>query len=321
MEDKNGKLKDALKHYDYVSQNRYQVMSKLLSDGYPESEIIEEFDNYTFKPKWKGSPLGIVMILLAVAIYFSMIETFGMFNYSLNSSGDFIRLNEWVMKPFVLLSVLFVGINVTTNKGYINKWVKIIMILVLSLMLIVSLRSMSPFSGLISIIGIVIFAVYKMPTVKYKSDASTIIESIRNGGMNSVKILKTIVANDCKPWKGTAFFIGLLLSLCLLVISPVDLSTEFVRRSYVVQELQTIDLVLGYCLYGLIAMNFIGAILVNINVRKFRWYLVILSLFSLFTIIIGLIHPNFQISIIPALISLLSCLFSLLIIFRERPAV
>ena len=61
--------------------------------------------------------------------------------------------------------------------------------------------------------------------------------------------------------------------------------------------------------------------LININARKFKWYLVILSLFSLFTIIIGLIHSKFQISIIPALVSLISCLLSLLINFRERTAI
>jgi len=302
-------LKD-IKHFEYVTKNRYEVMKKLLEKGYSENELIEQFNKYSFKSDWNGNLLGFLMIGLAIFIGFTLKSVLGNFNYQFDSSGDFSRLNEWVFKPFLILTLVFIGINTVINKGYINKNVKLIMIIVFSVFLITSVASNSTLSFLFGIIGILIFSLYKTSSKINNSIAELIIIEIQSGGENQKSVLRKINENNRKKWNGSSIFIFLLLSFCLYLNSPIDVTTVIVNQtenstSYR-SSIQNIDIFLFYGLKTLLVLSFLVSVFLNINIKKFKILLFVIMFLAGIYILATLLHSKFQVSIIPSLIIIIT---------------
>ncbi len=306
----NEQLIKDIKHFEYVTKNKYEIMENLLKKGYPESQIIEEFDNYSFKSDWKGNILGFFMIGLAVLIGFSVKSTFGSFNYEFDSRGDFLRLSEWVFKPFLILSLFFTGVNSIINKGFINKNTRLIMIIAFILFFIICVASVSHLSSLFGVLGIIIFSLYKTSIKNNFSSSKILIESIKNGNVNQKSILRKISVNDGEKWKGSSVFLFLLLAFSFFINSPIDLTREIVSQigssiDYKV-SLQTIDIILIYGLKTLIILSFLISIFLAINLNKFKVLLFGIMLLSGIYSIITFFHSNFQTSIFPALLIVLA---------------
>lgn len=306
----NEKLNKDIKHFEFTTKDRYEVMQNLLKKDYNKSDIIKEFDKYPFKSEWNGNILGFLMVGLAVFIGFNIKSTFGSFNYHLNSSGDFFRLNEWIFKPFLILTLMFTGINSIINKGFINKNTRLTMLIVLGMFVITSITSNSPMSALAGIIGIVIYSLYKTSKKDSGSSAEIIINSIRRGSNDRKSILKKITDRDGKDWKGSSIFIFLLLTSCLLLNSPIDMTREITYQtanstSYR-PALQTIDTILVYGIKTLLFSSLIVSIFLSINYKKFRFLLFTLIVLSSIYIIATIFHSNFQVSIYPALFIIIS---------------
>lgn len=302
-------IKD-IKHFEYVTKNRYEVMEKLLEKNYPENDLITEFDNYQFKKEWNGNILGFLMICLAVFIGFNIESTFGSFDYEFDSSGDFYRLNEWVFKPFLILSLMFSGINSIIDRGYLNKNLKLIMILAFTFFIITSFASNSAMSLLIGIIGFIIFVIYKTPSESNISNSRIIIDDIQARNRNQKSILRKINSREGKIWKGSSIFVFLLLAFSLFLNSPIDLTREIVNKTgnstYYKTSLENIDVILLYGLKTLLGLSFFIAIFLNINLRKFKILLFLIVAICLIYIIATFFHSNFQNSIFPALIIAIS---------------
>ena len=306
----NEQLIKDIKHFEYTTKDRYEVMQNLLKKEYNQSEIIKEFDNYQFKSEWNGNILGFFMIGLAIWIGFSIKSTFGSFNYEFDSSGDFFRLNEWVFKPFLILALLFTGINASINKGFINKNTRLTLLIALVLFIVISISSNSPMSALAGIIGIVIYSLYKTATKESVSSAEIIINSIRRGANDHKVILKKVIAVDGKDWKGSSIFLFLLLAFCLLLNSPIDMTREITYQtanstSYR-PALQSIDTILVYGLKTLLLSSLIVSLFLSINYKKFRLLLFTLMGLSVIYIVATIFHSNFQVSIFPPLLIILS---------------
>ncbi len=306
----NEQLQKDIKHFEYVTKDKFEVMQNLLNKGYNEADIIEEFDSYHFKSEWHGNILGFFMIGLAILIVFNIQSTFGSFSYRFNSQGDFFRLNEWVFKPFLILALLFTGINTIINKGFINKNLKLAMIVIFSLFLITSLISNSPLSLLIAVIGIILFSLYKIVNANEFSSAQMLINEIKNGNKNSKKVLKKISIYEKKVWNGSSVFLFLLLSFCLFLNSPIEITREIITQtenstSYKA-SLQNIDIILFYGNHILLVLSFIMSVLLNINLKKFRKLLFGIMVLSAIYIITAFFHSNFQVSIFPALIIIIA---------------
>ncbi|QXP60839.1 hypothetical protein [Olleya sp. HaHaR_3_96] len=302
-------LKD-IKHFEYVTKNRYEIMENLLKKGYSENEIKTEFDNYAFKSEWRGTILGVIMVALAIFIGFSIKGTFGSFNYRFRSSGDIFRLNEWVFKPFLMITLLFIGTNTIINRGYINKHVKTIIIILFVLFLMTSMTANSPVSLLFAIIGIITFSLYKIASDTPFSSAQLLINAIKSGQENPKSILKKIKENDVKRWKGSSVIIFLLLAFCLLLNSPIDITREIASQtqnstSYR-SNIQNIDHILLYGIKTLLTLSFVVSIFLSINLKKFKILLFAIIIIALAYTVTTFFHSNPQVSIYPALIIVIS---------------
>lgn len=298
-----------LKHFEYTTDSKYEIVEALLKKEYPESDIIDAFNNYTFKPKWNGNLLGGVFIILAICFAFNIKATFGSFDYEFDSAGDFFRLNEWVLKPFLILSLFYIGINALVNKGFVTKNTRLIMLFILSFFMISSITANSPYSLLLGLISLICFAAYK--TNPKITDITALIDAVKLGKEPKKSILHN---NDTagKTWKGSSIFIFILLAFCLLLNSPIDVSAKFsgsfLNFNYDLfkDSLTPLDKALRSGLKTLLAASFISSILFNINIKKFKYVLLLLMALSLVYIIICVIHPNFQKSIFPALVIIIS---------------
>jgi len=304
----NEQLIKDIKHFEYKTNDKYELMENLLKKGYSEKEIIEEFDNFSFKPTWMGSLLGVLMIILAIAFIYSSRSTFGSFHYRFRSSGDFFRLSEWVLKPFLIVSLLFIGINTTVNFGNINKTVKRIMILAFTIELFLSSSYNSVLSLILALIGIIIFSFYSIPKDKNFSTAKALIYAVKNNRKKSV--LKEIRLKEANVWKGSAIAIFLILAFILFLNSPIQLTSKITRQfgshSYYKVDLKLIDEVLIFWLKFMALITFITAILLNINYNKFKISLYILMGFSFLFMLTTFFHQNFQEAIYPAILILIS---------------
>lgn len=306
----NEQLQKDIKHFEYVSKDKFEVMQNILKKGYTEADIIEEFDNYHFKSEWHGNILGVFMIGLAVFIGFNIQSTFGSFNYKFGSQGDFFRLNEWVYKPFLILALLFTGTNSIINKGFISKTLRLAMLTIFSIFFITSFIANSSLSLLTAVIGILIFSLYKTSVENEFSTAQMLINEIKNGNQNRKAILKKISANERKEWKGSSVFLFLLLAFCLFFNSPIDGTHEIVNQTEYGTSyrptIQGIDLILYYGLKTLVGLSFLVSIFLNINLKRFRKLLFGIMVLSAAYVITAFFHTNFQVSIFPALIIIIA---------------
>ncbi len=306
-------IKD-LKHFEYVTSDKYEVVEELLKKGYEEKEIIDAFDSYPFKTSWNGNALvGILMIVLAIFIGVSIKSTLGSFDYELDSSGDFFRLNEWVLKPLLLISLLIIGINILINRGLFNKNLKKTMIVLFILFMASSIGSNSPLSLLFGAIGIALMITLKKKQIAALSPAQLILNSIDVKTPSKKEVLAFL---NMKNWHGSTLFVFLLLSFVLLISSPIDVSKEMTDGGGLMSlsrtfELTTLDAILLATVKVLFLGSLVTAILVSIHLKKFRYVLMGTILFAVIHIILSVMHRNFQTSIIPSLLLCVSGLYAL----------
>ena len=190
--DKKQDIIKEIKHFEYTTGNKYEVVESLIKKNYTEEEIIKGFNDYKFKNNWNGNILGIFMIVLSIFIAISIQSTFGSFNYEFDSRGDFIRLNEWVLKTILYFSFTFIGINILINRGFCNKQSKIIMIVSYSLFLLTSISSHNAFPLLYVPTGIILFSILKISNPSELSNGELILNAVKNGTDKKQALKKSI---------------------------------------------------------------------------------------------------------------------------------
>ena len=297
-------LKD-FKHFEYTTADRVDMIEQLLKKGYSEKEIIDTYNAYSFRKTYNGQLLlGILMILLAGLMAYSINSTLGSFQYEFNSSGDFFRLNEWVLKPFLMWCFIILGINMLVNRGYFSKNVKTLMICFCSLLIVSAITANSVLTLFSGVCGLVLSIVLKKPENKILSEPEMLLASVKYNQPVKKKALKQI---NVKHWKGSGIFIILILLTILYLNSTIHIIGRESNETGLLALTQSFEptafeMILSNGLRVLYLGCFLTAILVNINIHKFKYVLAGLMVIALVHIVLGLIHQNFQISIIPSLI-------------------
>ncbi len=312
----NEQLQKDLKHFEYVTKDRFEMVEELLKKGYDEKEVIDAYNDYSFKPVWNGNALiGILMICLAICIGISITSTLGSFRYELDSTGDFLRLNEWVLKPLLSLVLLATGVNILINRGFFNKRLKMTMIVIFVLFIISSMGSNTPISLLFGAIGIVLFITLRIKKRAQVSEGELVVNTIKSSPAFKSDILKTM---SIKSWNGSTLFVFLFLAFIVLLSSSIDISRPIASGSSggllsfsQMPELSTLDQILSIGLRILYFGSFATAMLVNINLKKFKWVVLGLVGFAILYIVLCVFHRNMQMSIIPSLLIVFAGLFTL----------
>lgn len=294
----NSEINKDIKHFEYISKDKFDVVEKLVTKNYSEDQIITAYNNHSFKKNWNGNTVGIFMILLAIGIAISVQPVSGSLSYLFDSRGDFIRLNELVFKPFAMIVTLFIGICMLINRGFCNdKQLKITMIVFYSIFMLTSFSSHTAYPLLYVPPGIILFSMLKLHNPSNKSDAELLLESVQNG-IEKENVLQQI---DIKSWKGSNLFFYLILSSLLFINSPIVIAGTF-------NEVTLLDYALSINIRLLTLGGIIVGILIGINKEKFNVGLLIIVALSSIHIFLSLIHSNFQKSIVPALIIIIGWL-------------
>ena len=306
-------LKD-LKHLEYISKNKPDIVSGLIDKGYNDDEIIKELDNYEFKNNWNGNYFGFILLAISGVLLYFIKPVRGFFEYKFSSSGDFLKLNELVLKPFLALLLIFIGINIIINRGYVNRNLKLISIAFLLFFCFSILRAgtinSNPLTIIASIVAIVTLLSFKLNSSK-KSDGEVLLNYIKSEKSNK-NALKQIFY---KKWKGSSIFVFLLLSFILFIITSISIDYNDPEKMHIpvlLRKPSSFENILLITSKILLFGSFICALLMNINYKMFKFALIGLMVISAGHIIASFTHIDFQPTIYPALMILLSGTFKLL---------
>lgn len=282
--------------------SKQEIIGILINKGHSDQEITNALTRYPFREG--GSVIGIIMIVMAVIVGFTIKSTFGSFQYEFDSSGDFYRLNEWVIKPFLSLALLFAGINLVRSRNNVNKSVKIFMIVAFSIFVIVSGMVNAAFPLLLGIGGIVLFSITKVPVFTTPESTASLVKSTREFKPVNPDVLKQ---TDGEPWKGSAVYLPIFLFFILLISSPIEatpnensFSSGYATAEEILSRVSKFDLTLVWFMKVLWLGTLVTGILMSINVAKYRYALIGLTAVALVHTVLVLFHPVFQSSIIPA---------------------
>jgi hypothetical protein len=294
-------LKD-IKHYDYKSQSKHEVMERLLLKGYDEEEVIEQFDKYYSSSIKKWSFLGVIMIILAVLYLFIYHPEFDRLRLDFNSRKYWYRFNEHGLKPFFILSLLIIGVSTVIDKNSINKAVRITMISLFTISVIICISVYSSLNLVLSLIfaitGIILFSFYEKYSNKKLSNAKEIISNIKRKKNESYPITDKEFKQSEQAWKGSAVFLFLILSACFFV----SLKYEPTRLEFAggyKYSFKSIDVVLKIGILLMTIASLVTAVLININFDRFKLVLIGLMILSGIYVILAMMHSQFQETIYP----------------------
>jgi hypothetical protein len=284
-------------------------MESLLLKGHDEQEVIEEFDKYYSSSIKKWSFLGVIMIILAVLYWFIYQPEFGRLRLDFDSRKYWYRFNEHALKPFFILSLLITGISTVINKNSINRAVRTTMISVFSISIIICISVYSSLnlalSLLFAVTGIILFSSYEIHLTKKLSNAKEIISNIKRKKNESYSSNDKEFKLSRQVWKGSAVFLYLILSACLFVSLKYDPTMLDFSGGYKA-SFKLIDQILMIGIIVLSIASIISAILININFDRFKPVLIGLMILSGIYVIVAMMHSQFQETIYPGLLIIVS---------------
>ncbi len=287
----NSEIIKDIKSDEYNSVDKYDIVKNLLKKGYPESSIIDVYDHYRFKQKWSGNILGVFMIVLSILIYVSIRSTFGGFDFEFDSEGDVKRFSEWVMKPFLGLATIFVGILILVNRGLCNRSLKRSMIIFYCIFLLVSVTASSPVPLLYALIGIILFSIMKIPDRLNKTDGEYIVSEVKRKS-DKYEVLKRL---NVKQWRGTSMSVFVMLAFVLFLNAPIMIKSGLENISLTENGL-TLGLMI--LIYG----SPLVGIMVGVNKKLFRYAFWALVALSVVHMLIVILYGGFQDSMFPCIL-------------------
>lgn len=294
-----------IKHYDHLSNDKYEVMEKLLLKGYDEQEVIEEFDKYYSSSIRKWSFLGVIMIVLAILYGFIYQPEIGKLRLDFDSRKYWYRFNEHALKPFFILSLLITGISTVIDKNSINRAVRITMILVFSISIIICMSVYSSLNLVLSLMfaatGIILFSSYKRHLIKKLSKAKEIISNIKSKKNESYPSNDKKFNYSIRIWKGSAVFLFLIISACFFISLKYEPTRLEFSGGYK-YSFELIDVVLKIGILLITIVSLVSAILISINFNRFKLVLIGLMILSGIYVFVAMMHSQFQETIYPGLL-------------------
>lgn len=298
----NSELLKTISQLDRAGLDKTEIIETLISNGHSDQEIIDGINSHPFRVG--GNVIGIFIIIMAVVVGASIKSTFGSFRYEFDSSGDFVRLNEWLLKPFLTVALLCAGINLVRSRNNVNFTMKVSLIVVFAIFTLVSAMANSSFPFFCGVVGIVLLAITRVPVLSTAEGTALLVKNLRAGTPPDENILKQ---TGGEPWRGSAVFLPLLFFGVLFINSPIMMQMAQTPNPYryqsveeIMSQVSTLDLALVWLLKALILATIVTGILMSINMFKYRHALMALTVLAFVHAVIVLFSSSFQSSFIPA---------------------
>ncbi len=288
MDNKTTLIRD-IKYQKFKHRNDYTVLKNLLKKGYTEEEILKEYENIPFKQEWHGHFIGILMIAIALAFVFDIHSTFGFFNFHFRGRGDWFRFNEWVYKPFFILTFLLSGILVLIDRDYFSKTFKYLLFFMALFMGILSGSVNDRFAFALSLFAAILIFFYPLGKNETISPRQ-ILEDIKNNEKHRLLYEKVLKKRRRKKWKGTEAFV-LFIFLWFLLYNG-SISIQHNVPNFWIKSL----IYLRIIMLPLVFVTLLILMFKRTEAKYLLWSTGFLSLLSLF---IAFISPGFHTIIYP----------------------
>ena len=248
--------------------NKVRTAEKLLNLGFSAKEIKDELN--VSKEINTNKILGFALIIISIVIYFySKLHYINFFKSGYFSEAHLLTLNERILKPTLVFSLIILGVNLIFNRLSINKSVKAIFIVILGVYSI-SVLSYNAiiFPFIFGIIALILISFVKLPNKQMSIEMGEIFPYLN------------------KKWKGSSIYIFIIFG-AVLIYNPYA-EHLFVKSNInsFSTNLDSANTFLFYLQKFLFYGGLIIAFLLSFDFSKFKISLYILILFSIITIVI-----------------------------------
>ena len=303
-------IQESVIFYKTASLEPVKLVRALLKDKFTKKEIIENYQiEPSQKPLYGGSGsayIGVLYIIAAIFGFFTLGSVFGSFHYLFRGTGDMIRANALVIRPFLALASFVIGIGLLVNRGTFSYSAKMGMTFITLLSLFFSLSGRYLLGLVFPISLLILYYFTKSPRKGDKGDIELIIEHVVGKQKTEEEIIEII---NTKPRKGTYFALVIFFCLWLYFNSPIHVGRGL--------SVPNMDQMIAY-LYTALTM-------LALPVGIFLWFrknVVIIGIYAGLAALTGLLllmHNNSQTGIIPsAILAVLGLVSIVYPIFKER---
>jgi len=300
MSTNSSDIKNEIGSLESRGKDRYQIVQSLVRKGYAEQEIVEALDGYQFNTIYKGNWLGILFLGLGGFCIYAIKSTFGDFDFEFDSTGDYYRFNEWVMKPYLILLCAFTGILLLVNRFNCNKAMKYGLLASFLVALFTSFMGNSLSTLLIAALGLICTLMVRTFKLSTDSDGQRLYEAVRLNRPPS-KILRSLGNSG---WKGSALFIPLLLNFIFALNTPIRTSREFMmammRKEDVMKPPFLDDFLLTHS-WWLLTSSVLLAGLLAIDYKRFSFLMKVFAMLHLIYAIFLFSSGQKQLALIPCI--------------------
>jgi membrane protein implicated in regulation of membrane protease activity len=291
---------------NYEEKSRIEILKALYERGYSREAAIEKLLLARIpNGGWKGSIAGASLIALAV-LYIVTSKTTGSFNFSLNSSGDVLRLNEWVLKPFIIANFLLLGALLLIHRENFPFRLKTMYLVIIGLAGFFEL--LNNYAGAFLISAVAFVVVLRIKEFSRKIASSTNIDFSRLSSTDDEKAF-TLIENGFQAWdiesvlamnywKGNILFPVFLLTGVLFLSAPIsiDYGADVNEKTF---------RVINMILMNLLWLTLIIGVLLGISERIIsRTFMLIFT--TIYFIVSVVVIATFGLQLIAFMILLLS---------------
>jgi len=229
--------------------NKVRKAEKLLNLGFSAKEIKDELN--VSKEINKNKILGFALIAVSIVIYFyRQVHYVNFFKSGYLSEARLLLLNESLLKPTIVFSLIVLGVNLIVNRLSINKGVKAFFIIILgaySLFVLSYNAIILPF--IFGIIALILICFVKLPTKHMNIEMENIFPYIS------------------KSWKGSSIYIFIIFGAVLIYYPYAEYIFVKSNNNYLANFANTfLSLTQKLLFYG----GLLIALLLSFNFSKFK---------------------------------------------------
>lgn len=291
-----------IKNLDELGFNKYEIVVKLKEQHFPDAEIIEGMNSYSFRKKSERNYSSLILAAVGIFLFLTIGGERSFIGSGLISRANVYVLNELVFKPSTALSLLLVSGFLMMDKSYIDKSVRTSLRFLLILTLIASIVTFSILSILLCVIAMIYFILVDLPVHQGGTDAERIVD-----GINKNVPFKTVLNNiNLKKWEGSWVSLMLLFGACLFLDTLVKSELNIIS---------VYDVILLYTTRILLLICLVFGVLLYVDVKRFRFFIFAVAMLVAFHMLLTVFNPQFRFTILPSAIVLISLVW---LIYKQQ---
>lgn len=252
---------------NYEEKSRIELLQAFYLRGYDKTAAVEKLVMSRIPhEKWKGSVKGVTLICLGVC-YILIARSSGDFHFEIDSTGDLRRLNEWVLKPFILINFFLLGALLLKNRENFPFKLKVFYLVVIGLSGFFEALNNYLFNVLVA--GAAFYAIFsiKEKSKKILMSSNANIADLEGSADEKAYMLieKGFIAQDIEDilmsnyWRGILIF-PLFIAVSILFFSArIDSAGPFTTENYHQYVLTT------RIIFGLFVLTLTAGLLLGIN--------------------------------------------------------